>query len=155
MINLNLSHKCTFCLSTNTITVVLLSYLANFQKKTLIKTIVGQGEKDHLLEIHLLEKSARHQNLDCSTPSLEHVRHRLGQVRLGQVGQVRLGQVRLGQVRLGQVRLGQGRLGQVIGHVRLGQVFKSFCVSSRCHFSCRAVDKLSSSRDLSSCNSSS
>ncbi len=33
------------------------------------------AEKDHLLEIHLLEKSARHQNLDCSTPSLEHVRH--------------------------------------------------------------------------------
>ena len=25
-------------------------------------------EKGHLLEIHLLEKSARHQNLDCSTP---------------------------------------------------------------------------------------
>ena len=24
-------------------------------------------EKDQLLEIHLLEKSARHQNLDCST----------------------------------------------------------------------------------------
>ena len=25
-------------------------------------------EKGHLLEIHLLEKSAQHQNLDCSTP---------------------------------------------------------------------------------------
>ncbi len=90
-------------------------------------------EKDHLLESHLLEKSARHQNLDCSTPSLEHLRH--SQVRLGQVT---LGQVRLRQVRLGYVRLGQGRLGKVIGHVRLGQVLKSFCVSSRCHFSCRA-----------------
>jgi hypothetical protein len=26
-----------------------------------------QMEKGHLLEIHLLEKTARHQNLDCST----------------------------------------------------------------------------------------
>jgi hypothetical protein len=26
------------------------------------------GEKGHLLDIHLLEKTARHQNLDCSTP---------------------------------------------------------------------------------------
>jgi hypothetical protein len=27
-----------------------------------------KGEKGHLLEIHLLKKSARQQNLDCSTP---------------------------------------------------------------------------------------
>jgi hypothetical protein len=34
-----------------------------FEKRDVIKS-----EKGHLLEIHLLKKSARHQNLDCSTP---------------------------------------------------------------------------------------
>ncbi len=28
---------------------------------------IDKSEKGHLLEIHLLEKTARHQNLDCST----------------------------------------------------------------------------------------
>ena len=40
------------------------SMLTLNSKKNLIKK---NWERDQLLEIHLLEKSARHQNLDCST----------------------------------------------------------------------------------------
>jgi hypothetical protein len=31
------------------------------------RNVVNFTEKDRLLEIHLLKKTARHQNLDCST----------------------------------------------------------------------------------------
>jgi hypothetical protein len=37
--------------------------------------LIDYLEMGHLLESYLLEKPARHQNLDCSTASLEHVRH--------------------------------------------------------------------------------
>ncbi len=44
-------------------------------KAVFINILVTIREMGHLLESHLLEKTARHQYLDCSTPSLEHVRH--------------------------------------------------------------------------------
>jgi hypothetical protein len=37
------------------------------KNKQLLLVLLKSKEKGHLLEIHLLEKTARHQNLDCST----------------------------------------------------------------------------------------
>jgi hypothetical protein len=44
-----------------------------------------EKEKGHLLEIHLLEKSARQQNLDCSTPveQIEKKKNLLEKNKLG------------------------------------------------------------------------
>ncbi len=52
--------------------------LLNFSWRKLLSFLYTvDAEMGHLLESHLLKKTARHQNLDCSTPSLEHVWHRL------------------------------------------------------------------------------
>ncbi len=57
--------------------VIMTLFYNNFKicrKKNLINESIFASangmlsEKGQLLEIHLLEKTARHQNLDCSTP---------------------------------------------------------------------------------------
>ena len=44
-----------------------------------------KGEKGHLLEIHLLKKSARQQNLDCSTP-VEQIEKKMNLLKKNKFG---------------------------------------------------------------------
>ncbi len=59
------------------------------------------AEMGHLLEIHLLEKSARHQNRDCST-AFEQIEKKMNLLEKNKFGRfcfrflVKLGKARLG-----------------------------------------------------------